>query len=241
MDLKNKIAVLTGASSGLGRAIAEALVKNEVEVYGLARNIDALTKLKEELGTNFHTVRLDLTDEDGVRNWVADTFDLYFCPDILINNAGVGGFEKIDEMESDYWLHMVNVNLNGMYFITAALVALMKPKLGAQHIVNIGSILGTVARSEGAAYCTTKFGVSGFSEALFKELRFDNIKVTCINPGSIDTDFFKSSGIAKHHNMLQPVDLAGTVIHVLQTPDNMLINELTVRPLNPKPPQPVNE
>src|SRR5699024_6623918 len=143
---------------------------------------------------------------------------------------------KIDEMESDYWLQMVNVNLNGMYYITAALAALMKPQPGTQHIINIGSILGTVARSEGGAYCTTKFGVSGISGSFFKGLRFGHIKVNCNNPGSIDTDFFKSSGIDTHHNMLQPADLANTVIHVLQTPDNLLINELTVRPLHPKPP-----
>lgn len=237
MQLDNKIAVVTGVSSGLGRAVATALVKAGSQVYGIARNFDALAELEEELGAEFHAVRIDLTDEERVRNWVEDTFDLEFCPDILINNAGVGGFKKIDEMDSSYWLRMVNVNLNGMYFITSAIVALMKAKIGHQHIINIGSILGRVARSEGAAYCSTKFGVSGFSEALFKELRFDDIKVTCINPGSIDTDFFKSSGVDKHHNMLQPNDVAETVIHVLKTPDNMLINELTVRPLNPKPPK----
>src|SRR5699024_10328774 len=134
-------------------------------------------------------------------------------------------------------LNMINTNLNGLYFVTAPLVALMKQKKSTSHIINIGSVLGKVGRPEGAAYCTTKFGVNGFSEALFKELRFDAIKVTCLNSGSIDTGFFKSSGVEPHHNMLQPRDLAETVIHLLKTPDNMLINELTVRPLNPKSPK----
>lgn len=236
MELKNKVAVLTGASSGLGSALAKVLVKEGVIVYGLARNLDRLTQLQEQLGTNFHPVRMNLTNEQKLSHWVEDTFTLDFCPDILINNAGVGGFEKIDEMQTDYWLRMVDVNLNGTYLITAKLAALMKQKPGHQHIVNVGSILGTVARSEGAAYCATKFAIRGFSEALFKELRFFQIKVTCINPGSIATDFFESSGITKHAHMLQPDELADTIMYVLRTPDNMLINELTVRPLNPKAP-----
>lgn len=236
MQLKNKIAILTGASSGLGRAMAQALVEKGAIVYGLARNNDALLEIKNELGDNFHPVRMDITDEDRVADWVEDTFSLENIPDILINNAGVGGFAKIDEMDSAYWLKMVNTNLNGMYFITSKVVALMKEKDTFSHIINIGSILGTTARPEGAAYCATKFGVSGFSEALFKELRFFNIKVSCVNPGSIDTGFFSSSGIVAHHNMLQPKDLAHTVVHVLEAPDNMLISELTVRPVNPKPP-----
>ncbi len=236
MDLHNKVAVLTGASSGLGSALAKALVQEGVVVYGLARNRDRLTQLREQLGTNFHPVRMNLADRQMLSHWVEDTFSLDYGPDILINNAGVGGFEKIDEMQPDYWLQMVDVNLNGTYFITAQLAALMKQKQGHQHIVNIGSILGTVARSEGAAYCATKFAISGFSEALFKELRFYQIKVTCVNPGSIATDFFASSGITKHAHMLQPDELADTILYVLKTPDNMLINELTVRPLNPKAP-----
>lgn len=237
MQLQNKIAVLTGVSSGLGKATAEALVQKGVIVYGLARNNDALDKLQESLGSKFKPVRMDITNYDRLSAWIDETFSLEYIPDILFNNAGVGGFDKIDEMQPDYWLKMVDTNLNGLYFITSKIAALMKKKDSTTHIINIGSILGTTGRSEGAAYCATKYGVSGFSDALFKELRFFDIKVSCINPGSIDTEFFKSSGVKNHSNMLQPSDLAQTVVHVLETPDNMLINELTVRPLNPTKPK----
>lgn len=237
MNLINKKAILTGASSGLGAAIAQALVKNGAEVYGLARNIDALNRLREKIGPKFHPVRMNITDEEGIEYWINKTFSVELIPDILINNAGVGSFGKIDEMQSSEWLKMVDTNLNGMYFLTKPVATLMKEKKEFTHIINIGSILGTLSRADAAAYCTTKYGVNGFSEALFKELRFFNIKVSCINPGSIDTDFFESSGVKKHQNMLQPQDLADTVIHVLKTPDNMLINNLTVRPLNPTPPK----
>lgn len=237
MDLKSKIAVLTGASSGLGRAIAKKLTAKDVQVYGLARNIDALTEVRNDLGENFKPVRMDITNQEMLTDWIDKTFSNKHTPDILINNAGAGSFNKIDETSAEEWLTMVNTNLNGMYFITSPIAALMKSKDSSTHILNIGSVLGSTGRSEGAAYCTTKFGVSGFSEALFKELRFYDIKVTCFNPGSIETEFFESSGVQSHQNMLHPKDLADSVIHVLETPDNMLINELTVRPLNPKPPR----
>lgn len=236
MNLKGKIAVLTGASSGLGSAVAESLIQKEAIVYGLARNLTALNELKKKLGESFHSVKIDITNSKIVSEWIKTTFSGKYAPDILINNAGVGAFIKIDETKESDWLTMMNTNLNGMFYITSGLVPFMKKKVGSKHIINIGSIIGLTGRAESAAYCTTKFGVQGFSESLFLELRFFNIKVTCFNPGSIATDFLKSSGIDKHDHMLHPKDLADTLIYILETPDNMLINELTVRPLNPKKP-----
>lgn len=236
MNINNKTAIITGASSGLGAAISEALSKAGTKVYGLARNKEKLQNLKEALGESFEPVALDISNSEAVKAWVSDTFSEANAPDILINNAGAGIFGKIDDMAEEDWLAMMNTNLNGLYFLTSAVARLMKQKEDSSHIINIGSILGSTGRAESAAYCTTKFGVQGFSDALFKELRFFNIKVTCFNPGSIDTHFFESSGIAAHENMLQPKDLAATLVHILQTPDNMLINDITVRPLNPKNP-----
>lgn len=237
MQINNKIAVVTGASSGLGAAICAALISKGVIVYGIARNNQALEKLKSDFGNHFHPVQLDITDQLTIKNWAESTFSETHSPSILINNAGVGSFGKVDKMLSSDWLAMINTNLNGMFYITSTLIPFMKNRTESCHIINIGSILGSIGKEDGAAYCTTKFGVQGFSEALFKELRHYNIKVTCFNPGSIDTHFFKSSGIKSHSNMLQPKDLADTIIHVIETPDNMLITELTVRPLNPTPPK----
>ncbi len=237
MEIKSKIAIVTGASSGLGTAISEALIHNGATVYGLGRNIHSLNSLQKEFGERFIPVKLDITEATSIKKWIRNTFSESHAPDILINNAGVGSFGKIDEMPSEEWYNMINTNLNGMYNITSEVVKLMKAKEGFTHIVNIGSILGTTTRSEGAAYSATKYGISGFSESLFKELRVYDIKVSCLNPGSIDTGFFKSSGINAHHNMLQAKDIAETLLHVLKTPDNMLISEMTIRPLNPKAPE----
>lgn len=237
MNLTNKIAIVTGASRGLGAAIAKALVNEGTMVYGLARDSQALARLQKECRAKFVGVELDISDFEKVKDWLSNTFSGERVPDILINNAGSGGFGKIDEMPADQWGAMINTNLNGMYYITSEVVKLMKAKAESSHIVNIGSILGITTRSEGAAYSATKYAVNGFSESLFKELRQFNIKVSCLNPGSIDTHFFKNSGIEPHGNMLQPDEVASSVVHVLNTPENMLITEMTIRPLNPKSPE----
>lgn len=236
MKLKDKIAVITGASSGLGSAITTALIQKEAIVYGLARNISALNQLKNQLGDRFFPVEMDITQPKQLKNWILKTFHADYNPHILINNAGTGSFAAIDQIADEDWLTMTNTNMNGMYYVTSSIVPLLKITKESKHIINIGSILGTMGREEGSAYCATKHAVVGFSEALFKELRHFNIKVTCFNPGSIETDFFKTSGIESHHNMLHPADLADIIISILETPENVLINEMTVRPLNPKKP-----
>lgn len=238
MNIKDKIAIISGASSGLGKAITQLLVKKGVRVYGLARNEQKLNALKESLGKRFVPVSLDVAKEAMVRQWVRITFSDAHRPDILINNAGAGYLNTFAELSSKQWHTMVNTNLNGLFYLTSSVVPLMNKKDTSSHIINIGSILGKVATNKSAGYSATKFAVRGFSEALAKELRNDGIKVTCINPGSISTQFFTESGIEPHENMLRPTDIACLVVNVLETPDNMLIDELTLRPLQSHTTQP---
>lgn len=234
MEIKGKIAVVTGASSGLGAALAHALAAKEATVYGLARNLDKLNSLQKQLGKTFIPVKMDITNQKAVAAWVKITFSDCKMPNILINNAGAGYFNKIDELPLQHWHEMINVNLNGAFYISSNIVPFMKKNNVSCHIINIGSILGKTTRPDSAAYSATKYGIQGFSEALSKELRNYNIKVTCVNPGSIETRFFEQSGVEPHSNMLQPIDIAALIIHVLETPGNMLIDEITLRPLQPK-------
>src|SRR5665213_1565455 len=208
MNVDGKIAVITGASSGLGAALANALVMKGAIVYGLARNIEKLQAIKNKLGEKFIPVGMDITNAKDISSWVVNTFPGPHFPDMLINNAGTGYFTKIDELSLERWHKMIN----------------------------IGSILGKTTRTESAAYSATKYGMQGFSEALFKELRSYKIKVTCVNPGSIDTAFFEDSGIQPHKNMLQPKDIATLIIQIVETPDNFLVDEITMRPLILNPP-----
>lgn len=232
MNITSKIAVVSGASRGLGKAIAQALVREGAEVYGLARSTSALEDLAAELGSSFHPVRMDIRDPDAAGRWVKETFDQELVPQILINNAGSGVFGKIDELPLEKWQQMIDTNLHGMYYLTYALVPLMKSYGG--HIINIGSILGKTTSGGKAAYSATKFAMQGLSQALFKELRGNNIKVSLVNPGSIATEFFTQSGIKPNADMLSPEEVADVLIFLLKTPQNVLIDELTLRPLNPR-------
>jgi short-subunit dehydrogenase len=234
MEINSKIAIVTGASKGAGAAFSKALTNKGATVYGLARNEKALKNLQTELGDGFLPIALDISDENAVRNWAETTFSKNHCPDILINNAGASQFAEVDKLGSGDWHKMVNTNLNATHYLVSALVPLMKKNKSPAHIINIGSILGKTSGSKKSAYSATKFAIQGYSEALFKELRGFNIKVTCLNPGSIATGFFKSSGIEPNESMLQPEELAQVLINVLETPDNVLIDELTVRPLRPR-------
>jgi NADP-dependent 3-hydroxy acid dehydrogenase YdfG len=233
MKIHGKIAVITGASSGLGAALSGALVEKGAIVYGLARNAEKLNGIAMSLGVKFIPVVVDISDQKAIAGWVRDAFSKAHRPEILINNAGAGYFSRIDELPLARWHEMINTNLNGAFYMTSSIVPLMKASENTCHIINIGSILGKTTRADGAAYSVTKYGIQGFSESLFKELRSYKIKVTCINPGSIESSFFEASGIRSHNNMLQPKDIAAFISHVLETPDNFLVDEITVRPLIP--------
>lgn len=231
MKIENKTAIISGASNGLGAAIAQSLTTAGCIVYGLARNEQRLNTLKAEQGELFIPVPLDVSDEVKVQQWAKNTFSNTHVPDILINNAGTGYLGAFDKLTSEQWHGMVNTNLNGLYYLTSAVVPHMKNKVSSSHIINIGSILGKVTTNKSAGYSATKFAIQGFSDALAKELRNDGIKVTCVNPGSISTHFFQESAIEPHENMLHPEDIAQLMVYVLETPDNMLIDEMTLRPL----------
>jgi short-subunit dehydrogenase len=154
---------------------------------------------------------------------------------VLVNNAGLGRFGEVDALDPDDWDLQVNTNLTGLYRCTAATVPHMK-RLHAEtgrvaHIVNVASIAGLVGNPRLSAYNATKFGVRGFSEATMKELRPHGIKVSCVYPGSVDTDFGSGAGTAPNPNAMDAEDIAATVLHLIQTPPGYLISEVVMRPM----------
>ncbi len=238
MDLKNKIAIVTGASSGIGISFSKKLIEKGATVYGLARRLNRLTEIQDELGGNFIPVKMDITQPEEITSWVKQQFSDEETPHILINNAGLGLFGNVEDLSVEDWDTMVNTNLNGAFYLTREVVPLMKTYDGHCHIINIASVAGLLGNPQLSGYNATKFGLRGFSEALFKELRYDKIKVSTMFPGSIATNFFDNAGeMETHDNMLQPDDVSDTLIHLLETPDNFLINEIALRPLNPKNPK----
>lgn len=232
MKLEGKIAIVTGASSGIGKAFTQALVEKGATVYGIGRNLSKLTVLENELGAKFKPIKLDLTKHKDVEQWVSNSFNTELSPDILINNAGLGYKKPIEELSVSEWDAMIQTNLSGVFYLTRLLVPFLKKKKEVTHIVNIASIAGILGNPELTGYNATKFGLRGFSEALFKELRKDAIKVSCMLPGSIETPFFDNmDGIEANDKMMQAEDIATLLIQLLETPDNMLISEITMRPL----------
>ena len=236
MNIENRTAVVTGASSGLGYEFSKKLVNKGATVYGLARSEDKLQKIQDELGDAFIPVVQDVSNHDDIEKWVSDTFSEDLTPDILINNAGIGLFGPVDELPREDWEAMINTNVNGVFYLTRQLVPHMKKSSSHSHIINIASVAGLLGNPNISGYNASKFAVRGFSEALFKELRYDKIKVTCMYPGSTATDFFEKAGADTHPNMMRGHDVAETLVHILETPDNFLINEIMLRPLNPKNP-----
>lgn len=237
MKLSSKIAVVTGASGGIGAAFSQALIDKGATVYGLARSNDKLRQRQQAFGDRFIPVTLDVTKHEAIDQWIQQTFGDDLQPDILINNAGLGRFGDVDTLPLEDWETMINTNLSGIFYMCRQVVPLMKENENTCHIINIASIAGKVSNPQLSGYNASKYGVRGFSEALFKELRYDGIKVTCFYPGSIQTKFFSDANDSESHaNMMQPDDVAKVLINVLETPDNFLINDITMRPLNPKHP-----
>src|SRR5690606_28392702 len=156
---------------------------------------------------------------------------------ILINNAGLGYFGKLEELSLDQYHEMMEVNVNGTFYCCKLALPVMK-KARYGHILNISSTAGLEAYPEVGGYCATKFAVRAMTESLYKEVRYDGIKVTCLYPGSVKTDFFRNSpGIQPHNYMLMPEDVATAMIQVLETPDNYHVVNYEVRPLMPKGPK----
>jgi NAD(P)-dependent dehydrogenase (short-subunit alcohol dehydrogenase family) len=238
MVLRDKIAVVTGASRGLGLAFSVALIEKGATVYGLARSTDDLKEVGRQLGDRFHGVECDVRQQADV-DAAFDRIEKEAgrC-DVLLNNAGLGRFGKLDELKEEDWHVQIDTNLSGIFYCTRRALPMMKRQNESGdfggHIVNVASVAGLVGNAGLAAYNTTKFGVRGFSEALMKEVREDRIKVTCIYPGTIATEFFNVAGTEMQGKGMDPREIADTVVHVLEASENYLISEVMMRPLRPK-------
>jgi NADP-dependent 3-hydroxy acid dehydrogenase YdfG len=226
--MKNKhLAIVTGVSKGIGLAITKCLLEKGIAVAGWGRS-------KPDMDDNrFHFHRVDVADEKAVLDAFEKTIHGFEVDKlILINNAGVGVFKWVDDLTSEDWHAMMNVNVNALFYTVKAVLPFMKSS-GKGHIINISSIAGLSGIPEATGYCATKYAVRGFSDALQKELKRFNIKVTCVYPGSVNTDFFVNyQRVKANDTMMHPNDVADSIAHLIETPDNFCPSELVIRPLN---------
>jgi len=228
MNLENKIAVVTGANKGIGYHCVQQLLDAGAIVYGLCRS-GCSTK-----HDNYTCLQADVQVYEQLESAFNTILQKHGQVDVLINNAGLGYFGFCEEIPLEQWHQMFNTNVTGLFYATRLALPSMK-KSGEAHIINIASIAGLEGYQQVSGYCATKFAVRGFSDALYKEVRDFGVKVTCVYPGSVKTDFFRhSENITAHDNMLMPEDVAAQILFSLQTPKNFHNVNLEIRPLKPR-------
>jgi NAD(P)-dependent dehydrogenase (short-subunit alcohol dehydrogenase family) len=235
MELKGKVALVTGGSKGIGYAIAERLLRDGASVFITARSVDSveealakLTKIGTAYGRDY-----DVRDEGQVRSMLADCQRVLGGVDILVNNAGIGIMGKtVEEITPDEFRQTLETNLFGVYYACHFAVPMMK-KRGGGYIINISSLAGQNAHPRMAAYNASKFGLNGFSEALMQEVRQDNIKVSYICPGSVNTAFGGDTPSAEKAWQIQPADIAQAVADLLAFDPRVLPSKIEIRPSKP--------
>ena len=241
-SLEGRKAIVTGASSGIGEATVEALVREGAVVSAGARRRDRLEALAERVGTEpVHAHAVDVTDEAAARSFVEDSAAEMDGLDVLINKAGVMLLGPVTGADVEHWQRMINVNLLGLLYCTHAALPVMGEG-GGGHIVNVSSVAGRTANMGSAVYNMTKFGVVAFSEALRQEVLDANIRVTCVEPGFVATEL---QGHNEHpmvvqmidkmredlgDGVLQASDIADAIVYTLSRPPHVAINEVLVRP-----------
>jgi NAD(P)-dependent dehydrogenase (short-subunit alcohol dehydrogenase family) len=236
MELKGKVAIVTGSTKGIGRAIAEALVRAGLDVCISARSrseideaIRALTALNLGRVTGFVC---DVRDQAQIKSLFAHAVSEFGGVDVLVNNAGIGIFATVEEMSPEDFRAVLETNLFGVFYCSHEAIPLLKQR-GGGYIINISSLAGANPHPRMAAYNASKFGLNGFSEALMQEVRHDGIKVSYIMPGSVNTEFGGDTPSDKNAWQLQPSDIARVVIDLLGHDDRALSSRVEIRPSKP--------
>ena len=233
--MKDKIAVVTGGTKGIGYAIAERLLEAGAKVFICARNKPELRLALERLAASGRVEGeiCDVRSEEQVRMMLEEAARVFGGIDILVNNAGIGIIGKtVEELSGDEFRQTLETNLFGVFYACHYAVPMMRER-GGGYIINISSLAGQNAHPKMAAYNASKFGLNGFSEALMQEIRQDNIKLSYICPGSVNT-FFGGDVPSKDNDwQLQPEDIAQVVLDLLEMPERALPSKIEIRPSKP--------
>ena len=236
-ELKDKVAVVTGGSRGIGFSIAQALLAEGAKAFICGRNPDALRAALEKLrGTapaNVDGSTADVRNYEDCRKLVKVAAERFGGLDILVNNAGVGFFKPVDQLSVEEWDATIQTNLSGVFYCCREAIPLMR-KRGGGYIFNISSLAGVNPLATGSAYNASKFGLNGFSEAMMQDVRYDGIRVSYLMPGSVDTDFAGTPGSKTRESWkLTGEDVARAVIDLYKFPRSALASRIEMRPSQP--------
>jgi clavulanate-9-aldehyde reducatase len=238
--LEDRVAAVTGASSGIGAATALALSQAGAAVAIGARRADRLRALSERLEQPCVVREVDVTDEEQARAFVRTAYDELGGLHVLVNNAGLMLLGPVSGADTEEWRRMIGVNLLGLLYCTHAALPLME-RSGGGDIVNVSSVAGRQAGAGGAVYNMTKFGVHGFSEALRQEALHADVRVTVVAPGHVDTELqghnvnpVVRAGLERAREQIGEVltaeDIAEAILHAVTRPRHVCFNEVVVRP-----------
>ncbi len=238
MDIKNKIALVTGASKGIGRETALALAREGAHIAISARSEELLQEVAGEIhaaGSKALVFPGDMSDEKAIAEFVETTIAEFGRLDILINNAGVGIFGPIAELSTEDWDTMFNLNMRGVFLMTRTCLPHLRAA-GESVVVNVASLAGKNAFVGGGGYAATKHALLGFSRCLMLEERQHGLRVLAICPGSVNTPFNIDRSPAddpRRRRIIQPEDVAATIVHMIRMPQHTMISEIDMRPSNP--------
>src|SRR5262245_61760541 len=234
--LRGKVALVTGGSRGIGRAIARALVAEgaHVAVTGLSgAHLSSARPSIEEAGPgSVETLQADVRKNDDVQRAVAATVARFGGLDILVNNAGVGIFKPVADMSPEDWATVIDTNLTGVFNCCHAAIPHLRAR-GGGYIINISSLASRNAFPNAAAYCATKAGLNQFSEALMQEVRYDGIRVSYVLPGSVATGFNNRSEADGADWKTSADDVAGVVMGLLHSDPRSIPSRVEIRPAKP--------
>ncbi len=232
--LTSKVAVVTGATKGIGKAVAETLAREGASVAICGRSqteVDAVSKdLTASTGSSVSGIAADVRQPDSVATFFKFVDEALGGLDILVNNAGIGIFAPVAELDFEDWKATLDTNLSGVFYCCKEGIPRLI-KRGGGSIINISSLAGKNPFSGGGAYNASKFGLNGFSEAMMLDHRRDKIRVTYVMPGSVDTDFSGRSERAKWK--MDPQDVADVVLSVIRMPERTTISRVEMRPSIP--------
>jgi len=236
-SLSGKVALVTGGSRGIGLAIARALVADGVQVAVTGRSDAHLSAARPQIEAagpgSVETLQADVRRHPDIKRAVDATAARFGGLDILVNNAGVGVFTAVQAMTPEQWNEVIDTNLTGVFNACQAALPHLRRR-GGGFIINISSLAGSNPFADGAAYCASKAGVNAFSEALMQELRYDNIRVSYVMPGSVATGFSSGDATKGADWKIAPDEVAEVVVNLLRHNPRSLPSRVELRPSKPK-------